>query len=172
MKDQEVTGRYPVAGREQGTKFPFNAGGVFGRGPAKALCQAGNMGIDNHRRDPEGGREGDIGGLAPDTGEGRQCGQGGRNLAVMAFLQALRTADQVPGLMMIKTGGADQLFDFKEGCPAEGGSIRVAGKESRGDEVHPSIRTLGGEDSGHQQLKGGAMRQGTPGARIELCQPV
>ncbi len=86
MKDQEVAGRYPVAGREESAELYFDALGIFGGCPGKALGQTSDMGIDDHRRDPEGGAKDDVGGLAADAGEGGQCGQGVRNLAVVAFL--------------------------------------------------------------------------------------
>ncbi len=172
MKYQEVTGGDPVVGWQQLRKLGFDAAGIFGARPGEALCQAGNVGIDDHCRNLEGGAEDDIGGLAADAGEGGQLAQGGRNLAVVVFNQPLGTANEMTGLGMIKAGGADQCFDLGEICRAEGGGIRIAGKETGGDKIHPYVRTLGGEDGGNEELKGGAMRQRTLGCRIKFCQSV
>ncbi len=133
MIDEKVTGADPVARRQQLRKLGFDADGIFGGRPGETLRQAADMGIDNHRRDVEGGAEDDVGGLAADAGEGGQLAQGSRNLAVVAFLQPLGTADEVAGLGMIKTGGADQFFDLDKIGLTEGGGIRIAGKERGGD---------------------------------------
>lgn len=172
MINEKVAGADPVVGREQSAKFDFDADGIPGDRPAETLRQAGNVGIDDHRRDLEGGAEDDVGGLAADAGEGGQRRQGGWNFAVVALDQPLGAADEVAGFNMIKTGGTDQCFDLAEICLAEGGSIRVAGKEAGGDEVDAQVSALGGKDGGDEEFKGGAMCQGALGTRIKLCQSV
>lgn len=172
MKYQEVTGGDPVVGWQQLRKLDFDVVRIFGGRPAKALCQAGNVGIDDHRRNLEGGAEDDVGGLAADAGEGGQIAQSGRNFALVALDQTLGTADEMAGLGMVKAGGADQRFDLGRICLTEGGGIRIAGKETGGDEVDTLVGTLGRKDGGNQEFKGGTMRQGTLGGRIKFCQPV
>lgn len=172
MKYQEVTGGDPVVGREQSAKLCFDAVGIFGGCPAEALRQAADMGIDDHRREMEGGAEDDVGSLAADAGEGGQIAQSGRNLAVVALDQPLGTADEMAGLGVIKAGGTNQIFHLGKICRAEGGGIRVAGKEVGSDKVDAQVGTLGGEDGGNQEFKGGMMCQRAFGRRVQLCQSV
>lgn len=101
----------------------------------------------------------DIGGLATHTGESGELVDGARDLAAVVFNQCLGTADDILGLVLVKSSGTDDFFHLPLIRLSKLFRSREALKQVRGDHVDPHVRALGGQDGGDQELKGGFVVQ-------------
>ena len=73
------------------------------------------------------------------------------------------------GLVAEEAGGADELFELRQGSAAMAG--RGEGlEERRRDHVDAHVGALGGEDGGHQQFPRGAVVEGALGVGVGFVQ--
>ena len=66
----------------------------------------------------------------------------------------------------IKSSRVDDLLQLFLGNRRQGSGIGTAGKEGRGDLIHPLISALGRENGGHEKLKRGGEMQRAVGIGI------
>ena len=70
----------------------------------------------------------------------------------------------------IKSSRVDDLLQLFLGNRGQGGGIWTAGKEGRGDLIHPLISALGRENGGDEKLKWGGEMQRAVGVGIDPLQ--
>ena len=136
-------------------------------GNAQAAGDAEDVRVDDYAFGfAEADAEDDVGGFAGDTGDGDELGEGLRDLAAELGDDFAGGTLNGFGLVVEEAGGADEGFEFGEGCLGHGGWGGEAAEERRGDHVDTDVGALGGEDGGDQKLPGGAVGEGALGGGI------
>jgi len=170
VEDQDVGGLGPALGRKQLTQIGLDPLRRAGLRPAESPRNAPNMGIDHHPRDAKGITKDHVRRLAPDPGQSDQLRHALRHLTGVTGEQRCGTADQVSGLVVIKTGRADQLFHFVLSGKRQTGRRGESAEQLWCHQVHPDISTLGREDGCCQQLPGTFMVESTVGFGINCSE--
>jgi len=160
VEDQEVRYQRPILVRDEPHEVLLDLHRIVVPGQRKPLADSGDMGID---RDPfvspVGISQDDIGGLAPDAGQGAKLLHGVGHLSAVLCHDCLRHSDQALGLVAEEPGGLDDLFELRLSSLSQGSHIGISGEQDRGHQIHPRIGALRREDRRAEQLKGIAMVQ-------------
>ena len=125
------------------------AGGQF-----QSVRNPEDMRIDRHGRLAEGGIEHDIGGFAPDAGQGLERVALSRHLALVKLEQHRAGLDQVAGFRVIQTDGPDVGLQPLDTERRDGGWRAGHRKELAGGDIHAAIGGLCRQQHRHQQFKG------------------
>ena len=108
----------------------------------------------------------EVRGLAPDAGDLQQLLHGPRDPAAEIRQKHLTAQHDIPGLVLVKSAGADEIFHIRNVRRRHGLQGRVGGKQGGGHQIHPGIGTLGGKPHGDHQLVILAVVQGANGVGV------
>jgi len=115
------------------------------------------MGIDYDAWLAEGSSEYDIRGLSSNTRQGDQLFHPVRDLLTEAFGHSFAAGDKMFRLVLEKTGGTNDLFEFRKMSGSQLCRLPIPPKERWSNLVDSLVGTLGGKDRGHEQFPRGTM---------------
>ena len=124
------------------------------RGPAKAPCQAPEMGVHRDARQAEGLAQHHIRRLAPNAGQSHQFLESGRHLPSEAIAELLAQGLQARGLCPEEASRMDDALDVGAIGASEISRSAVFGEELGRHLVDPAIGALGAQDRRSEQLQG------------------
>ena len=137
---------------------------------AKPARQPSDVGVDRQPGKIECHRTHDVARLATDARQRHQVVEIARDLAVEAFFDRLRHAEQAAGLGAEEAGGADELLDPRRVGAGEIGRRRILGEQRRGHHVHALVGRLRRENRRDEQLVRIRMIERAAHVGIELRQ--
>src|SRR5665213_379211 len=154
VPDEPVAEQRPVRLRHQHHQFLLQFYRVRSLRQPKTIGKPRDMSVHDHADiDAEGVSEHDVGRLAPDAGERMQFIHRARDFAVEFFHQRGAAGSDVFRLVAEKTGGLDDLFNFREWRVRKILGTAVFFEKFRRDDVHALVRALRGQNRGDEQLQ-------------------
>ncbi len=153
VKDHPVTEQRPLLAFDEFADGVLDLDRVLLGRPAPPPNQAPEMGVDGDSGDVERIAQDDVRGLTPHTGQRHQLVHGVGQFAVESLDQRLTQADQRRRFIAIKTGGANESFEFF----AIGLRVIQCGaiteEQRRGGEIYPLVRALRRQNRRHRELQ-------------------
>ena len=130
---------------------------IVGSSQSKPLRHALDMGIDDDTGLAERSPENDICGLSANARQSDQLFHRVRDLFTEALGHSFAAGDEMFRLILKKTSGTNELFEFRKKSRSQFCWSPITPKERWSDLVDSLVGTLGGEDRGHEQFPRGTM---------------
>lgn len=147
--------------------------GSFAHGQPQAATDTDAVGVADHAAGHAVNvAQQQIGGLAAHAGEPQQFLHGAGDLSAVVGQEHLAGQHDVPGLVLIKSAGADQLLHPLDGGAGHGLQSGELCEQGRCHLIDPCVGTLGGQPHGDHQLVIFFVVQGALALRVALLQKV
>jgi hypothetical protein len=151
VEDQQMMGLAPVRSRRRGVEPALDLEDVLAGREAGSVADPEDVGVDREGLGPERAVHDDVGGLAPDPGQGLERLEIGRHLAAVALDQRLRQGDDVLRLGVEQADRPDVPLQPFLAQLDHRRRRRHRLEQSAGGEVDARVGGLGGQDHGDEQ---------------------